>query len=189
MSCTEEPRSYLCQVLRLTAEFLGERKLLAQVVAKVSPEAQRALQKPPFLFSWIPAAVLDEIFDALFALPKGSETCAELGHFAARNLSGSLIAPVLQMALGLFGATPASVFANLDRFFAIATRGTGFEYEPFSSTEGVVRYRVTGDAPDAMLHVTRGNLRQVFELCQTPGEVDPPERLSRGEARFRVRWG
>ncbi len=184
----DDPRSYLGQVLRLTVSFLSERNLLEAVSARTSPEARRALQNPPFLFAWVPATLMDDVFAALYSEPQGPELCAELGHYAARKLSGSVLAPVLKMAMSFFGTTPASVFSNLDRFYSIATRGTTFSYEPVSPVEGVVRVQVNGDAPDPMLHVTRGNLRQAFNLCQTNGEIGLPERVRGNEALFRARW-
>jgi hypothetical protein len=102
----------------------------------------------------------------------GRDACVALGLYAARKLGGSLIQPVLKFALQLFGNTPATLLANLDRFYPMVTRGLSYGYEPVSETEGVVILTAEGPgAPPALFDVTRGNLSYALEMTGATGTV------------------
>jgi len=192
LSETQNGRGYLGSVLRLTVDFLEQRGCEALVKRKVSAATARLMEKPPFPFAWIAATPMDELESALLVVG-GRDACVELGLTAARKLGGSLIQPVLKMATALFGNTPAAVFQNLERFYAMVLKGMKFDYEALGAREAIIRVRVDGPhVPAALFHVTRGNLAYVFELCGVSGTVDGPEELRcdarGGEARYRVRW-
>jgi len=158
----------------------------------VSPATAELMEKPPFPFAWMPAKPMDELQSAL-ALVGGRQACVELGITAGRKLGGSVIQPVLKMATALFGNTPATLFQNLERFYAMVLKGMKFEYDELGPREGIVRATAKGpDVPTALFDVTRGNLTYVLELCGVQGAVDAPDGVrcdSRsGEARYKVRW-
>ncbi len=97
------------------------------------------------------------------------------------------------MAFLLLGQTPAVVFENLDRFFALVTRGITFSYMADSPRAGVVVARFDGpDTPEAAYHVLQGSLHFIFELCGVSGEVGPgdvSESTPAGASvHYRVRW-
>ena len=186
------PREYLGAPVRITLDLIAKRGLTQKIRAMASPEVARVLDKPPWPLAWVDARVLDELETLLLKLA-GSDACIELGLLAGRNLGGGMIAPVLKMAMGLFGRSPATVFGNLDRFYSMVMRGVSFSYEPTSATSGVVEARVQGPGvPAAMFDVTRGNLSYVFEVCGVSGTVDPPRVLRHDEngaqIRLTVRW-
>ena len=186
------PREYLGAPVRITLDLIAKRGLTQKIRAMASPEVARVLDKPPWPLAWVDARVLDELETLLLKLA-GSDACIELGLLAGRNLGGGMIAPVLKMAMGLFGRSPATVFGNLDRFYSMVMRGVSFSYEPISATSGVVEARVQGPGvPAAMFDVTRGNLSYVFEVCGVSGTVDPPRVLRHDESgaqiRLTVRW-
>lgn len=188
----EEPRTYLGSVLRITVDFLRARDHLPAIRQKVSAATAALIDKPPFPFAWIPCSAMDELESALLAVA-GPQACADLGATAARNLGGSVIAPVLKMASALFGNTPQTLYQNLDRFYPMVLKGMRFSYEALGDREGLVLASAGGPGvPAALFHVTRGNLTYIFELCGVSGTVDGPQDIrcdsQGGEARYRVRW-
>ncbi len=162
----------------MTAQYLAERGVFEDVKAKASPETRQLLEKVPFAFAWQDNAPLEEIERILDGMPGGSELCVGLGYAAGRQLSGSVIEPVLKLALSLFGQTPASVFGNLDRFFSMVVRGFSFRYEENARRGGVVYAEIEGGGIHrSLFNQIRGNLLTVFDLCGVKGSVDEPQVL------------
>src|SRR5712671_6621652 len=155
-----EGRGCLGTVYRITSAFLDERQLLDEVKARLSPSSRTVLEKPPFALSWQPSAPLEEIEKLLYA--RSPELVVELGHAAGRQLSGTLVAPVLTMALSMLGQTPATMFGHLDRFFWMAVRGFSFQYEPQGDKAGAVQVRIEGgQVHRSLFEQVRGNLLTV----------------------------
>jgi hypothetical protein len=177
----------------VTAQYLAERGVFEDVKAKASPETRQLLEKLPFAFAWQDNAALEEIERLLHVMPGGSELCVGLGHAAGRQLSGSVIEPVLKLALSLFGQTPASVFGNLDRFFSMVVRGFSFRYEESARKAGVVYAEIEGGGIHrSLFDQIRGNLLTVFDLCSVKGSVDEAQVLRNDAAgalvSLVVRW-
>ncbi len=188
-----EERKVLGFVYRATARFLGERTLLDRIGPALSAEAREAIDKPPFPFAWRSARALEEIERALFALPGGSELCADLGNAASLDLCGSVIQGVVRTSFLLFGQSPATLFANADRFFQMVTTGISFKYEPAAENAGVVAATISGgEAHVSLFDQIRGNLRGAYTLCGIEGEVGVPEVCqhdARGATvKYAVRW-
>jgi hypothetical protein len=186
-----DPRGCLGSVYRVTAEFLAERGLLAEVKEKLSPEARKVLEKPPFPFAWQESAALEEIEKVLYA--KSPQLAADLGFAAARVLSGNVIAPVLRVATSLFGATPDAFFRNLDRFYAMVVRGFSFRYEEHGEKEGRVIARISGGRPHpSLFQQLKGNLAILYQIAGATGVIDEPVLLasdeSGAEIALGVRW-
>jgi hypothetical protein len=180
-------------VYRVTAEFLTERKMLEEVKAGVSPDTRKLLEKAPFAFAWQESAPLEEIESVLFAMPGGRKLCVDLGHAAGRQLSSSMIKGVVKMAISLFGQTPGSLFANLDRFFSMVVRGFTFRYEERGPREGMVHAEIAGGGiHESLFDQVRGNLLTVFDLCNVQGEVGEPQVVRRDDngafVSLPVRW-
>ena len=187
-----DQREYIGQVVRLTVDFIEERGLGPKVREKLSPDTARVLAKPPWPFAWVPAAPMDELESLVGALG-GRQASVDLGLLAARKMGGTLMQPVIKMAMNFFGSSPATVFGNLDRFYAMATRGWHFTYQPLSDKSGVVEARTDSQGvPAAIADVMRGNFSYVFELCGVEGEVGAPEvvRLDAdgAQVRFTMQW-
>jgi hypothetical protein len=188
---TAEGRGCLGTVYGITSDFLRERQLLEDVKAQLSPPSRKLLEKTPFALSWQPSAPLEEIEKLLYA--RSPELVVELGHAAGQKLSGTLVAPVLKMALSMFGQTPATMFGHLDRFFSMAVRGFTFQYEGTGANTGIVHARIDGGKVHrSLFEQVRGNLLTVFDLCNVKGEVGGVE-IDRhddagAEIRLRVRW-
>ncbi len=188
-----EQRGFIGSVYRFTAEWLAANGLFGEVSGRASPTVRRLLEKPPSAFSWQGPSELEEIQQIVYSLSRGPELCVELGHVASTRLAGSIIRPVLQMALSLFGTSPATVFGNLDRFYSMAARGFTFTYEERGTSAGVVQALIRGPGiPEASFEVTRGNLLTVFDLCSTKGTIARPEVVRHDQAgallRLAVQW-
>lgn len=186
-----EARGCLGSVYRITADFLAERGLTAEVKAKLSAASRRVLEKPPFPFSWQDSAALEEIEQVLYA--KSPQLVTELGFAAAKYLSGSVIAPVLKMAASLFGKSPEAFFANLDRFYSMVVRGFSFRYEPEGEKRGKVIARISGGPVHrSLFQQLRGNLAILYQLAGANGVVEEPVVLGSNdlgaEVALGVRW-
>ena len=178
----EAPRQGLGSFFRALTDFLDERGLREQVRAAVSPVTQ--------FHSFAAHRRAGECA----AEHRRRQACVDCGVACARPLGWSLLQPVLRMVFQLFGQSPEPVFANLDRFFSLVTRGISFswEREP-AERRGTVLARFAGeDTPEAAFHVLRGTLLFAFEVSSTSGEVGAPEVVestaSATIVRFQVQW-
>src|SRR5258708_12051658 len=121
----QAPRQGLGSFFRALTDFLDERGLREQVRAAVSPATRELIDQPPRPLSFIPSRPIDELETALQNIA-GAQACVDCGVACARPLGWSLLQPVLRMVFQLFGQSPEPVFANLDRFFSLLTRGISF---------------------------------------------------------------
>jgi hypothetical protein len=162
------------------------------VKAKVSPETARLFDAPPRALAFIPSTAIDDLETALGEVA-GTEALVDCGLQTARALGGSLIQPAIRAAFFLFGESPASVFAHLDRFFSLVTRGLSFTWTYEGTSAGVIEVRFDGPGtPPAAFHVLRGTLQFAYEISARPGQVDPPQVVEENHnctrVRFRARW-
>ncbi len=193
-SSTASPRErgYLGSAFRLTLDMIDEKGWRAAIRAEAPSETARMMDNPPGPLSWIPAARLEDL-EELVARHGGREAAVELGVLAGRNLGGSIVKPVIKVALTLFGATPDSLYANLDRLYSMVTRGLHFAWRGGDRKSGVVEAQFDGPGVrESLFHVTRGNLKYVFEACGASGEVGLPEIVRHDDrgalVRFNARW-
>ncbi len=189
---SEAPRQGIGTFFRNIVDFIYERGMKTEVLERVSPQTRALCDKPPGWFSWVPSVHIDELESAFLAVA-GREQTVELGRICSQNLGTTVVRPVLRMAFLLLGQTPAVVFENLDRFFALVTRGITFTYTADSDRSGAVVARFEGPAtPEAAYHVLQGSLQFIFELCGVTGEVGPGQvaesTLAGATVRYRVRW-
>lgn len=168
-----ENRGALGIVYRVTNDFLVEKQVLDDVKAGLSPDSRKILDKLPFSFAWQPNAPLEEIEKLLYA--KSPKLAADLGFYAAKFLSGSVVAPVFKMALSLFGRTPDAIFGNLDRFFSMVVRGFTFRYEGEGEKNGRVVVTIAGGpVHPSLFQQIRGNLLMMYGIIDADGTVDEP---------------
>jgi hypothetical protein len=188
----DAPRQGIGTFFRNLVDFIEERGRKAEVLERVSPATRALCEKPPGWLSWVPSVHIDEL-EAAFLAVAGRDATVELGRVCSQNLGTTLVRPVLRMAFLLLGQTPAVVFGNLDRFFAMVTRGITFSYMADSERSGVVVARFDGpDTPEAAFHVLQGSLQFIFELCGVSGEAFAAEIAEStptgATVRYRVRW-
>jgi hypothetical protein len=185
-------RGYLGSAFRLTLDLIDEKGWREAIRANAPPETARMMDNPPGPLSWIPAARLEDL-EELIARQGGRDAAVELGLEAGRKLGGSVVKPVIKLALTLFGAAPDSLYAHLDRFYSMATRGLHFAWRSTERKSGVVEARFEGPGVrESLFDVTRGNLKFVFEVCSASGEVGLPQVLRHDEqgalVQFTTRW-
>jgi len=187
-SSSDAPRQGIGSFLRNVIDFIGERGFAAAVLAKVSPGTRAVWESPPRAFSWVPSRHIDEL-ETAFLQVAGEQQTVEMGRVASKNLGTTIVKPVLRMAFTLLGQSPATIFANLDRFFSLVTKGIHFEWTEPRAKGGVLVASFDGPAtPRAALLVLQGSLQFVFELCGGSGEVTAPEVLADGPEGTRVRY-
>jgi hypothetical protein len=174
---SEERRACLGSVYRVTADFLAERGLAADVIGQMPAHLRTLVEKPPFSFGWHDYRALEEIERILYGHSPGLPE--DLGRAAARAFSRTILAPVISLAGALFGATPTSIFSNLDRFFSVVIRGFAFHYEASGAKEGRVFVTISGGAVHpSLFHQIKGNLHVVYEVAPARnGRVGEPEVL------------
>jgi hypothetical protein len=187
----DAPRQGMGSFFQAVMDFVNGRGLREQVRAAVSEKTRSLIDVPPRALSFIPSDPIDEIEAALQRLA-GNEALVECGIACARPLGGAVLQRVIRMAFTLFGKSPQPIFANLDRFFSIVTRGIAFSWEA-AETGGAVTARFAGEGtPEAAFHVLRGTLLFVYELSGRVGEVGPPQVLKSTPGgvtvRYDVRW-
>ncbi len=189
---TPRERGYLGSAFRLTLDLIDNKGWRDRIRAEAPPETARMMDKPPSPLSWIPAARLEDLED-LVEKHGGRDAACELGLLAARNLGGSVIKPVIKLALTLFGASPETIFGNLDRFYSMATRGLHFAWCDADRKAGVIEAQFDGAGiRRSLFDVTRGNLQYVLELCGASGDVGAPQIVRHDDrgalVRFNARW-
>jgi hypothetical protein len=185
------PRQGLGTFFRALIDFVDERGLREQVRAKVSPQTQALFDKPPRPMGFLPSKPIDEVEKALMELTS-ADVCVECGLAVARPLGWSLLQPVLRVAFQFLGQSAEPIFANLDRFFSLVTRGIEFSWEK-GEKGGTVLARFNGpDTPEAAFHVLRGSLTFAYEAAGTTGSVSAPEVVEstahEAVVRYRVSW-
>jgi len=185
------PRQGLGTFFRALIDFVDEKGLRAQVREKVSPETRSLIDKFPRPMSFLPSKPIDEIEAALLELTS-VDVCVECGLAVARPLGWSLLQPVLRIAFQFLGQSAEPIFANLDRFFSLVTRGISFSWERGVKGGGVLARFDGPDTPEAALHVLRGSLLFAFEASGTVGSVSTPEVVEAAPhetvVRYRVSW-
>ena len=168
-------RAALGSLLRCVLDFLDEKGIREKVRARVPPATAQLIDAPPWPFAWVPAVHIDQIEIAIME-QLGRAGCVELGLAISRSLGGGMIQPVIRAAFFIFGESPPTVFANLDRFFALTTRGISFSWRTLDRVTGEVLATFDGAAvPSAAFHVLQGSLEYVFELTGGPGTVGGAE--------------
>jgi hypothetical protein len=103
-----------------------------------------------------------------------------------------VVQPVIKLALMLFGSTPGSLYANLDRLYSVVTRGLHFAWEG-SDNEGHIEARFEGPGiRSSLFEVTRGNLSYILEVCRARGTVGEPMVVKHDDSgavvRYRTSW-
>jgi hypothetical protein len=186
------PRQGLGNLFRQLLDYLDDEKLREQVRERVSADTRRLFDAPPRALAFMPSTAIDDLETALGEVA-GTDALVDCGLQTARALGGTLILPAIRAAFYLFGESPASIFANLDRFFSLVTRGIAFSWTEEGPSAGIIEVRFAGpDTPHAAFHVLRGTLQFVYEISATRGEVGPPEVVEEGRSgsvvRFRARW-
>jgi hypothetical protein len=189
---SDAPRQGIGTFFRNVVDFISHHPSKKEVLARVSRETRALYHNPPGWLSWVPSIHIDEL-EAAFLAVAGREATVELGRACSRSLGTTLVQPVVRIAFLLLGQSPASIFENLDRFFALVTRGITFSYAAAAPRSGAVLAHFDGpDTPEAAFHVLQGALEFIFEMCGISGAVGSVEVVESSAAgasvRYQVQW-
>jgi hypothetical protein len=162
------------------------------VLSRVSPPAAALVRDPPLATMWIDARLHNEILQAIYDIA-GAEELRRLNQAAVADGLSPLIRAVGERVLSLFGASPASFLAQLNRMAGTTARGVEYAYEPIDATSGSfeVGFTVLRDAPVGAFVATAGALTFLFEMCGVRGTFGEPEWVPNGKKnrmRFLVSW-
>jgi hypothetical protein len=183
----DEPRRETAASLRSFIPWLRRELLFDQVHDSISPAAAALLKRPPLPTSWIDSTLTDEIFQAVLAL-RGDEAVSQMSLTAMRESLGFLVQPLLAMFIKLFGATPASVLAQMPTMTALFIKGVAYDWSPTSAESGELIIAYEKPIPSGVFHGWRGITLFAFDLCKTTGtnriEVSPDSSA----ARYTIAW-
>jgi len=175
-------------MLRGYVSVLERRGLLPSVREAVSEPAREVIDHPPLPISWIDTALVEEIMDAVGRV-HGRETVREVGRETARAKLGSLIVPFMRTLIALWGASPHSIFKQVQRLAGIVSRGLNLSYVPETPTSGTVELFYPDGTNDSVFASWEGSFHLAFDVCQVVGTIGRAEISDGGRrGRIEVRW-
>lgn len=183
-------REVLAATFRAAVEHIERQNVLDHVRARVPEVTALLIEKPPMRFRFISSEHIDQLYEA-YKEKTNRQGLVDLGVAIARGTSLSAAGPVVKMAVALFGANPASLFGNLDRFYSVATKGITFVWKQTGEREGIIdTHFEPGPPPTASATVLEGNLFYAYEVLGTEtGVIEPHVALENGHLiRVRARW-
>lgn len=157
------------------------------VLERLSPEAREAFAEP-YARRWWPSAVLEDVLARGVDLTPDGYT--ELNYAMTKNSLGPIVGPIFAVAMTLSGATPATVFARLDKAIRAGMNGVTAEWAPLSSTRGVLRITYPRPWLSVAEHTWRGTIRFAFDFCGVKTGRVEDFRLLHGRTvfEFDVAW-
>jgi len=168
--------------------WLVQRDGIEPVLARVGPDAHALLIDPPVRTAWLSCEPFEEVYRAIAAI-HGVEVLRDLGLEATRDsLANTILRPIIQAVVSI-GATPASLFSQLNLSIRASMRGVTTSYHAETRTKGVVLATYARPLPPMIQQVSLGALRYVYELCRVKGSVDLVSVENSGcLARIGVAW-
>jgi hypothetical protein len=167
---------------------LERRGLLPSVREVVSEPVRKVIDHPPLPISWIETALVEEMMDAVGRL-HGRETVREVGLETARSKLGSILVPFMRTLLALWGATPHSIFKQVQRLAGIVYRGLNLSYVPETPTSGTVELFYPDGTNDSVFASWEGSFHLAFDVCEVVGTIGRAEISDGGRrGRIAVRW-
>ncbi|HYV49516.1 MAG TPA: hypothetical protein VFA20_31875 [Myxococcaceae bacterium] len=184
-----EPRPTVAAgMLRGYLAVLESRGLLPPVRDAVSERARKVIDDPPLPISWIDTALVEEIMDAVGRV-HGRETVREVGRETARTKLGSILVPFMRTLLALWGATPHSIFKQVQRLAGVISKGLQLSYVPETPTSGTVELFYPAGTNDSVFASWEGSFHLAFDVCNVEGTIGRAEVSDDGRrARIAVRW-
>jgi hypothetical protein len=159
------------------------------VMQSGSAQLKEALERPPPTSTWVDYALVEEAL-RIIETERGLKAVRKLGHDAVAAGVAPLMQIVVQSLLRLFGVSPASFFAHLQRAAAQTLRGVEHSYAAVSAYSGIVTITLPNRdvVPAVVWYSSAGGLEIVFETCGVIGHVQDPVTVSDNAAQFRVTW-
>ena len=168
--------------------MLERRGLLPSVRGAISDPAREVIDHPPLPITWIDAALVEEIMGAVGRL-HGRETVREVGLETARTKLGSVLVPLMRTLLSIWGATPQSIFSQVQRLAWVVSRGLTLSYVPETPTSGAVELFYPDGTNDFVYASWEGSFHLAFDVCGVTGTIGRAEISDGGcRARIAIRW-
>ncbi|MEO7327383.1 MAG: hypothetical protein ABI193_02310 [Minicystis sp.] len=179
-------------IIRPLIAVITGRGLLDAVAARVSPETRVILREPPLFTAWIDVRNSIEIYQAVLEIV-GADQLRAIGREAIAQGLMPLLRSTIERVLAVFGVSPASLFARLDRAAGGTSRGMLYRYVPIDETSGDFDLEIPAltDVPLGPFVSTGGALELIFELCKVRGTLSEPRMVPNGRnnrMRYRVTW-
>lgn len=162
---------------------------LSKVRAAVSAETRDFIDRPPPVSVWVPGPLMVELQENILAV-LGAEGLRKVVRDSVRETSAPLMRSMIEGALRLFGASPASLFSLIGAVSEKNSRGVTLQYVALSPRSGRIEYRITAlpRMPEALALGLLGVLDAIYDLCSTTGTVQGPSYPAPNHARFEVQW-
>ncbi|MBS2023554.1 MAG: hypothetical protein JST92_14205 [Deltaproteobacteria bacterium] len=183
------PRQVIGALFRETCAWLSQQGLVDVILADVPPETQALIKRPPFALRWVPGRAVDDISEAI-ARHSGLTGCRTMGQAVTRELTKLMVMPLIRAAFLMFGESAETMFMNVDRFYATATRGIHFSYLRLSPGAGrlYARFEGGGLGPPSFA-VIQGTMQWIFDdLLRTQGTVHEAVVNERTEQQAQVHY-
>lgn len=144
------------------AKVLKDTSTYGRVLERLSPAAREAFAEP-YARRWWPSQVLEDVLSNGVELTPDGYT--ELNYAMTKNSLGPIVGPIFQVAMALSGATPATVFARLDKAIRTGMNGVKAEWSSVSSQRGMLRITYPRPWVSVAEHTWRGTIRFAFDFC------------------------
>ncbi|MEI8255073.1 MAG: hypothetical protein WCJ30_05310 [Deltaproteobacteria bacterium] len=179
-------------VMRGRAAALREQGWLVKVEKHLDPATLAMVNEPPVTSTWIEGARVAEIDDVVRDV-LGDRVLEELAAMTVRRSIGPLLRAAVEGTLRLFGTSPATLFARLDRLSASTVRGMSFSWETAGARGGsmTVTYPGSADVPLSTFISIRAGFEGVFDMCGAKGTsrlAVRSEAPPRNSGRFDISW-
>jgi hypothetical protein len=150
-------------------EALRAARALDTVLDRIAPETRPLLVNVPATTEWLPLRHNVNLFVAYDSFA-GAEGVRRLAYEAGRAGLGEQARPVVELALGTFGPSPATIFSRADLLLRFSIRGQKVTYNGWGSTGGAIEFRVMGlRPPPVFFEAWAGIVAYVVELCGKTG--------------------
>src|SRR6185436_9157478 len=103
----------------------------------------------------------------------------------ARSKLGSILIPFMRTLLALWGATPHSIFRQVQRLAGVVSKGLNLSYVPETPTSGRVELFYPEGTNDAVYASWEGSFHLAFDVAGVKGTIGRAE-VSDGGRRARI---
>jgi hypothetical protein len=150
-------------------ENLRARRALDPVLDRVAPETRPLLVHPPATSEWLPLRHNVNLFVAYESLA-GAEGVRRMAYEAGRDGLSDQLRPIVELTLGAFGTSPATLFARADLLLRFSVRGQKVVYSGWGTKRGAIEFHVLGLRPPPVFYEAwAGIVTYVIELCGEQG--------------------
>jgi len=165
-----------------------KRGLLERVRAIAGPDLQKIFAKRPLPVTWIDAAAMEQLAQAVMAAA-GETTLSAISLDAMKRSVGPLFGTVARTSIAILGATPHGLFRRYSDGTGLSVRGFSFAYERAGEASGTMRIEAVAPLSPAYWVTWDGPLAWICEACKMVGSVKrEPLAAASTSARYELGW-